>query len=122
MTFDRRSDDRLRSESVKINLHLELNTVTPCKLMDLSFSSISILSTYKLEEGTDVRLDIMSEQDTIDEITGYVVRCDSLGNKNIMAIKFYPFSTMEKYNSMECYHKLKRLINQLGDFVTTNNI
>ena len=117
MTFDRRSDDRLRSEFVKINLHLELNTVTPCQLIDLSFSSISILSICKLEDGTDVRIDILSEQESITEISGYVIRCDSLGGKNKIAIKFYPFSTMEKFNSMDCYHKLKRLINQLGEFI-----
>jgi hypothetical protein len=122
MTFDRRSDDRLHPESVKINLHLEINTVTPCKLIDLSFSSMSLLSTYLVEEGTDVRLDIISEQETINEITGYIVRCDSLDGKNKMAIKFYPFSTMEKYNSMECYHKLKRLINQLGDYISADKI
>lgn len=122
MTFDRRSDDRLRSESVRINLHLELNTVTPCRLLDLSFSSISILSTYKIEEGNDVTMEILYEQESITEITGYVVRCESMNEKNKIAIKFYPFSTMEKYNSMECYHKLKSLINQLGDFTSVDSI
>ena len=118
MTFDRRSDNRLNSDGIRINLHLHGDTLTSCQLVDLSLSSISIITDQILTEGDDVKLDILAPQESITGIKGYVVRCDTSGNRNKIAIKLHSFSTMEKYNTMEIYHKLKYFLTQLDGLIS----
>ena len=60
--------------------------------------------------GCDVELDILTPQESITGIKGHVVRCDTSGNRNKIAIKLHSFSIMEKYNTMESYHKLKQFL------------
>ena len=108
MTFDRRSDNRLSTDGTRINIHTNDGKVIFCQLVDLSLSSISIITDQIIIEGDDVKLDILTPQKSIKGTKGYIIRCDTSGKRNKIAIKLHSFSTREKYNTMEYYHKLKQ--------------
>ena len=82
-------------------------------LVELSFNSIRVITSQKLIEEQDVLVHLKNAGSKELYLKGFVLRIDDFPGKKakfIVAIKFHPFSTYERYNDLEDRQYLKEIL------------
>ena len=113
---DRRSARRFDVPDSGLRLHAGAGRTTNHVLVDFSHNSARFVSHRALEPEQDLVFDLTTSGYDISRLKGFVVRVDNADEfqKNFyVVIKFYPFSTLEKYHSLDNYQTLKSLITEL---------
>lgn len=99
-----------------MHVHAGAGRTTDHVLVDFSHNSARFVSNRALEPEQDLLFDLTSSGYDINRLKGFVVRVDNADEFQksfYVVIKFYPFSTLDKYNTLENYQTLKSLISEL---------
>jgi len=113
---DRRSARRFESSDGKLRLHTEPVHSTGHDLVDFSYNSARFVASESFRQEQELIFDLTTAGHDINTLKGYVVRVDNaeeFQDKYFVVIKFLPFSTLEKFNTLENYRLLKTLIAEM---------
>ena len=112
---DRRSMQRYDLPDAGIELILHGVPHKNILLVELSFNSVRIITSLKLIEEQDVMVHLKNAGSKELFLKGFVLRIDDFPGKKakyIVAIKFHPFSTYERYNDLEDRRYLKEILDK----------
>jgi len=113
---DRRSARRFNAQQGTLRVHAAAEQAAGHKLVDFSYNSARFLAPNVFETEQELIFDLQTEGHHINALKGYVIRVENAAefqSKYFVVIKFFPFSTLEKYNSLENYENLKSLITRM---------
>ena len=113
--FDRRHTERLVINDAKIlyNRKNGQNILAPLK--DLTKSSVSFYIKHPLKIGEYLEMKIVIAHEEIINIKGLVTRISNpVEVKNKYAVvQFFAFGTDDRYNSLNSYEQLAKVLNEL---------
>ncbi len=112
---DRRTMERYWLKEAKISLQFSTVTSQEIKLVDISFNSIRVILAESLREDQNVTIGIQVPHKKILFLKGYVLRVEEFSEKTgnyMVAIKFHPFSTYDRFNSLDDRKNLKQILDK----------
>ena len=107
---ERRSARRFKTPDGKLRLYSESGTSTGHNLIDFSYNSARFMAQKTYEPEQKLVFDLATAGHDINALKGYVVRvqnAEEFQKYYYVVIKFLPFSTLDKYNTLENYQILK---------------
>ncbi len=122
---DRRSARRFNTQHGTLRVHAGTDQPEGHKLVDFSYNSARFLAPDAFEPEQELIFDLQTEGHDINALKGYVIRVENAAefqSKYFVVIKFFPFSTLEKYNSLENYQNLKSLITRMQNMYPDSSI
>jgi hypothetical protein len=112
---DRRTMERYWLKEVKITLWVNTITCKDNNLVDISFNSIRLITTGSLREEQNVTIGIQVPYKKELSLKGYVLRVEEFSETKghyMIAIKFHPFSTYDRFNSLDDRKTLKQILDK----------
>jgi hypothetical protein len=113
---DRRRARRFQTPDGEVRLYSETGNTTGHNLIDFSYNSARFMAKRTYQPEQELVFDLAASGHDINSLKGYVVRvqnAEEFQNNYFVVIKFLPFSTLDKYNTLENYQILKNLISEL---------
>jgi len=105
--------ERYRLINARIELAAQDAVDLEVKLVDLSFNSVRLITALSLHEEQDVLVRILTSFSKTLSLKGYVIRVEDKAardGQSVVAIKFHPFSTYDRFNTLDDRKKLKSII------------
>ena len=113
---DRRSARRFQAADGKLRLHADTGNAMGHNLVDFSYNSARFVAAESYQQEQELIFDLATAGHDINTLKGYVVRVENAAefqDQYFVVIKFLPFSTLDKYNTLENYQLLKALITEM---------
>jgi hypothetical protein len=98
---------------LKIVLKLSEGTFKAVKLVDISLNSVKFVAAFPLIEGQDIVIRFQFPQIKFFSMKGFTLRVEEFpetDRQHTIVVKFYPFSTYERYNLMENRKLLQKIL------------
>ena len=110
--LDRRNTDRLKISGAQILFKRESGEAAMKPMKDLTFSGVCFEVDEKMTVGDLIEMRIILPGEESITIKGNIVWSEVNASTKIVytAVQFLPFGTDERYNPMEIYQKLKKIV------------